>query len=577
MQFIKRYTAAQYVSRLLAAFTFVLLLTLANSKDPFFEKIFYESVNFPVFLVATLTLFATLCFMPHDRLINWFTVINLTLYFTLAADRIYDVWFFFGMCLVLGVTIYFLDFGKIRIKPPKWSLWVTVGAMAAIYAAVVGIASCWYYWDHWTATYDFGIFAQMFHHMKQSGQMLTTCERDGLLSHFAVHFSPIYYVLLPFYCLFPTPETLLIGCAAVVATGIIPLVLLCRKYKLSAICCVAFSVIYMLYPGFLGGLFYPIHENCFLVTLLLWFFYFVEKDLSFPASIFAFLTMTVKEDAPVYIAIAAIYFIVANKSRVLNLFILAFSILYFLIVTEYMRLFGEGIMDDMRYGDYIYDDGGLLTVVKSLIQNPAFAIKQIFKVEKIIFILQMMAPLCFLPLFIRKPGKLVLLIPLILINLLSNYPYQADIGFQYNFGSGAFLIYLAITNYAELGKNRSKILLCALLSSLILFTGNSHGKFKYYETYKDYAQTRKIISEALTLVPEDATVAASTFYVPVLSQRDEIYDLGYTNKQAEYIVVDLRVAGPEDVNNYMNDSYEVLCYKETVIAVFRNLNYKPAK
>ena len=32
-----------------------------------------------------------------------------------------------------------------------------------------------------------------------------SCERDVLMSHFAVHISPIYYLLLPFYALFPSP------------------------------------------------------------------------------------------------------------------------------------------------------------------------------------------------------------------------------------------------------------------------------------------------------------------------------------------------------------------------------------
>ena len=50
-------------------------------------------------------------------------------------------------------------------------------------------------------TYDLGIFSQMFHQMRTTGLPTTTLERDGLLSHFDVHVSPIYYLLLPFYFL----------------------------------------------------------------------------------------------------------------------------------------------------------------------------------------------------------------------------------------------------------------------------------------------------------------------------------------------------------------------------------------
>jgi hypothetical protein len=84
-----------------------------------------------------------------------------------------------------------------------------------------------FYWNNATSCYDMGIFSQMFYYMREYGSVLTTCERDGLLSHFAVHFSPIYYSLLPFYCLFPTPATLLVCQAVLVGSGVIPLVLIC--------------------------------------------------------------------------------------------------------------------------------------------------------------------------------------------------------------------------------------------------------------------------------------------------------------------------------------------------------------
>lgn len=48
---------------------------------------------------------------------------------------------------------------------------------------------------------------------------MTTCERDRVLSHFAVHVSPIYYLFLPFYALFPLPVTLEVLQALLLASG----------------------------------------------------------------------------------------------------------------------------------------------------------------------------------------------------------------------------------------------------------------------------------------------------------------------------------------------------------------------
>ena len=56
---------------------------------------------------------------------------------------------------------------------------------------------------NYASAYDFGLFSQMYYYMGKCLLPLTTCERDGLLSHFAVHLSPIFYLLLPLYKLFP--------------------------------------------------------------------------------------------------------------------------------------------------------------------------------------------------------------------------------------------------------------------------------------------------------------------------------------------------------------------------------------
>ena len=71
----------------------------------------------------------------------------------------------------------------------------------------------------------------MYYYLDKCLQPLTTVERDGLLSHFAVHLSPIFYALLPFYKLVPRPETLLVLQALLVISGLIPLCLLARALK----------------------------------------------------------------------------------------------------------------------------------------------------------------------------------------------------------------------------------------------------------------------------------------------------------------------------------------------------------
>ena len=76
-----------------------------------------------------------------------------------------------------------------------------------------------------------GIFSQMFERMKTDFTQITTLERDKALSHFAVHISPIFYAILPFYMLFPYVETLEI-LQSIVFLAVIPLGLVLKKLQL---------------------------------------------------------------------------------------------------------------------------------------------------------------------------------------------------------------------------------------------------------------------------------------------------------------------------------------------------------
>lgn len=132
------------------------------------------------------------------------------------------------------------------------------------------------------STYDLGIFAQMFHSMKTSGLPMTTLERGYLLSHFAVHVSPIYYLLLPFYCLAPGAHTLNLLQAVLLGSSIIPLWKLCRSHGLRSTESVLICLALLFAPALSGGTSYDFHKNAFLTPLILWLFYAIRKNSTPP-------------------------------------------------------------------------------------------------------------------------------------------------------------------------------------------------------------------------------------------------------------------------------------------------------
>ncbi len=556
-----------FVLRGLAAFAAIALGTSLRSGINFTEPAFYYELHFMPVLILWGIAFAALCLIRSDIPVYCLLVFGGLLYCCVCAVDAKDWAFSLALCAALFVLLWFFELPRLPSFYKTKLLWIILAALICFYTLYVGGLCCVNYRRYHTPCYDFGLFAQMFYYMKETGRCLITCERDRLLSHFAVHFSPIYYLYLPVYSVFPSPETLLILQPLTVAGGAVPLALLCRKKGLSDTAALGFSICFLMYPAFMGGCFWYLHENCFLSPLLLWLVYFFEKRKTVPIVLFAALTLAVKEDAAVYVAATALYFLFAHKNYKSSISVLLLSVVYFVTVTRLIGVYGDGIMDKSRYGVYMFDNKGLFSVIETVFLNPAFALKQIFAKEKMLFILQMLVPLCFLPVPIKKPARLLLFVPLILVNLMTPYVYQYHIGYQYTFGSGALLLYLSVLNYADLGKHRSKALFCAVLFCAVLFCGGFASKTDALRLYRSQKQQRTSIDTALSLIPPDAEVAASTFLLANLSQRDVIWELESTKQKAQYIAMDLRFDKDRTIEPYVLEGYAPLYYDAGVVAV----------
>lgn len=523
----------QYIIRLLTAWFFgSFAAVLVGDYNAFLSPLLGKGSLFAL-LVIGFVVFVGTCFLKRDKLVFLLLILgteSFCLSITLKiVNTTISVPLSVGLCLVLCAVVAYSDLKDLNLKIKKRTLYIAVAVMLVLMTAYIGAACIVKYNNYNVYGYDHGIFAQMFHNMKETGQMVTTYERNELMSHFKVHFSPIFYLLLPLYMIFPSSQALLIINGFIIISGIVPLMFLCKRFKLSDISTLLFCVCYAIYPTFIGNGLWGLHENAFLAPLILWLFYFSEKDCTIGAVIFAVLLLCVKEDAAMYLAIIALYYIFSGKSLARNFILLALSLLCFGVVTMLMQKYGLGVMSDSRFGNYIGKDGSLFTLIRSVIENPAFTLSQVFTQEKLLFLLQMFAPLCFLPLMGKKPARLILLIPMLLINLMTRYSYGYDIYFQYTLGSAAILFYLSVAAYSEMGEKRKKTLICATLCSTVMACSTylSPGYLGRTDAVK---QRNDEIAQALSVIPENASVAATDSPAGNLTERDELYYINSANK-----------------------------------------------
>ncbi|MBE6985107.1 MAG: DUF2079 domain-containing protein [Ruminococcaceae bacterium] len=509
-------------------------------------------------------------FRLDAKLERWLTVGVFALFAASCLIASFS-WGFLAVCMiVLAILVVYAVFGAApecapKIAPKGKKRWhVVTFIMAAVFFAFVSAWTVCRLYSFVNSTYDFGIFAQMFHSMKSAGAPMTTLERSKMLSHFHVHMSPIYYLMLPFYWLFPSPATLQILQAAILASAVIPLWKLGRLHGLGEPIRVLLCAVLLVFPAFSGGVSYDLHENCFLTPLILWLFYAIDAKNIKLTAVFALLTLMVKEDAAVYVAVIALWLFLAKKEqRYTALALLVGSLIWFFAVTAYLQNVGDGVMS-YRYENYMYDgSSSLMTVIKAVILCPMKALFEAFEPQKLNFILQTMLPLAFLPLITRKYSRFLLLIPYFLVNLMSDYTYQHSIFFQYCYGPLACLMYLTVVNAADLPKKSLQVIpLCA---ALILGMGFFHETVlpvaeRSIERYEKNQAHYDEIRTALEVVPEGASVTATAFYTPHLAQREILYDvLHCTSEQlfsTDYVVLQINARNEYASYNSSPDIYD---------------------
>ena len=435
------------------------------------------------------------------------------------------------------------------------------------------------------STFDIGIFSQMFHRMSTDLTAITTLERDRVLSHFAVHISPIFYLMLPFYKVFPHVETLEVLQIWVVFSAVIPLRLLLKRLNFSKSINSLIIAWFVLIPVMTTAGGYHLHENCFLVPLIIWLFYFISSEQKWKILLVTLLLLFVKEDAFIYVVSIGLYFLFQKRfslsSQTKKWIILAdfiLPVLYFALGLYLLNTYGEGGMVS-RFEPYLLEgENGILSVLKNLILHPTYVFSKLLIARKLGYLFFVLAPLVFLPLVQRTWSNYLLSLPLIVINLLPDWPYQYDIGFQYSYGSQTLLFIMALLALEDLKEHKfikekttlAMVTVGIIMSGTLLhhFTHNWSFNIGYYFEHKEKFDTMRYTLESL---PEEASVVTEGGYTPALRNHQYLYDIFYHNdKKADdsidYIVIPREQKGNNKVYDPIIESYESLGYKESKYA-----------
>lgn len=430
--------------------------------------------------------------------------------------------------------------------------------------------------------FDFGIFAQMYERMAVSGVPETTLERSYMMSHFGVHFSPIFYLFLPGYWIFRSPLYLFYLQAAVIAAGVFAIYLISGRLGLSGKMTLALELIYAFYPCLMNGTFYDFHENKFLTTIILFLFYFlVGKRTRWNVVwifVFSLLLLSVKEDAAIYLICISLFVMIYRKEALLGGGMLLTAIVYFIIANNVIASVGtEGVMMDRLSDYFVNGEKTYGSVFKTIFYDFGYLLKQIFKAEKIPFILWMFAPVVFAPLMTKKISSLILLLPILPVNIMQSWIYQSDVDFQYTYGIAALILMSVIFVVIRLKTDRKRVIvmtsviLCLVMSTALVYPKLKRNDALMKQMTDAYTEEGVQEMEALCAsVPADASVTASSNVSPHLYQVEQLYIIMHSydslreqgiqdgtavGTDTDYYVIDTRYDATE-LKAQMGDNYD---------------------
>lgn len=423
----------------------------------------------------------------------------------------------------------------------------------------------------------------------------TNCYSPAGISRFAIHFEPILFLVSLFYLIAPNPKTLFVIQTIVVASGAFPAFWLARLRLRNELAAVAIALLYLLYPALLQAVTFDFHAVTFTTALFMFVLYFLYTRKTVWTILFVILAIACKEELFIIVALYGLWTIVFQRQWRMGLFFIGLSLCWLVLWQAAVHIFAGGHL--LLASRYTYLGKGPLQIAWTLLRHPGGTFKNyILEYYHLTYLRIIFAPSGFLALF--APWVLVLTVPTLALNLLSNNAQMYSGMYQYNAEIVPVIIFatiealvlllwivqLALTKMRRPQPNVSQasdetqtstqfmpsprkkwgvisvvhIVLLTLLSIYVVFSAARvdylrGGTMPFSLGFQwPQASAHALLAQRFEdMIPSDASVSAQSSLVPHISHRTSIYLFPYQDKNVDYVFLDVS----SDIYPYFSTYY----------------------
>ncbi|MFE3502239.1 DUF2079 domain-containing protein [Kitasatospora sp. NPDC059160] len=418
-----------------------------------------------------------------------------------------------------------------------WWVWGLAGALFAVYTTL----SVRIHERMLSNSYDLGIFEQVVRSYADGHLPVSELKAPGF-PVLGDHFSPVLALVAPFYWVWRTPVTLLVVQAALVAVGMVPLVLWARR-RLGSGPAAVVGLCYGLSWGVASAIGFDFHEVAFAVPLLAFSLAALAEGRLRAAACWALPLLLVKEDLGLTVAVIGLL-IARRGGRRLGLGTAAAGVAGSLLaVLVVLPAFNPG--GDFAYWSYVSGrgdgsgggPGGADTLVAGLLYKGTIGL--ITPEAKATTLLFVLAVTVFLAL---RSSLAWVAVPTLVWRFLSTNAFHWGTGYHYSLVLMpivfAALVEALAARRARPGSVRRHLLGTAAVCLLLL------PQFPFWQLVQPAtwrSDPRLAVAHRLIdRIPDGATVQASTLLVPQLTDRTTVGLFGWepSRPDPEWILVD---------------------------------------
>jgi uncharacterized membrane protein len=436
--------------------------------------------------------------------------------------------------------------------PPSRPASAVVWAGMAAFAAVVAWLSVRRHQAFYTGRLDLGNMIQAAWTTAHGDLLATTDVSGRQISRLAAHVDPLLVLFAPIVRVWPRPEVLLVGQAAIVALGALPIFWLGRRWLRDERLAAAGAALYLLYPPLQWAALTEFHPVTLAAPLLAFAIWAAEEGRLGWLAAFAAAAALSKEQVGLAFVPLGIWMAVRGRPRA-GLALAGLSAAYTAIAVAVVIPAAGGGTSPLA-GRYAALGDGPGEIAVAILARPWEVAEAL--ADHWSYLLALLLPLLLLPL--AAPLLAAGAAPDVVLNVLSAHGPQGTIYYHYAAVPAPVLVAAAVLGLARLRECGRPAVLRAVLRSpralaavlvaaglvagvrlgpLPWWSGLPGGSHRRAGEYEVTAHARAL-ARAVAVIPGGVPVSASNHLGAHLSARERVY-LFPVLGDAEWVAIDV--------------------------------------